>query len=95
MTRIDAYLVAVALAMAVIGTAAHAQSAAAVLGPASVVPLDAPQPPAKLIVDPPLPGPLAEGKVFIQYVPRTCGSRRCSARRHSPSPRASATSTSW
>jgi hypothetical protein len=67
MTRIDAYLIAVGLALALIGTTAHAQSAAAVLGPAGVVPLDAPQPPAKLIVDPPLPGPLAEGKVFIQY----------------------------
>ena len=67
MTRIDAYLVAVALGLALIGGAAHAQSAAAVLGLAEVVPLDAAQPPAKLIVDLPLPGPLAEGKVFIQY----------------------------
>jgi hypothetical protein len=67
MTRIDAYLVAVALGLALIGGAAHAQSAAAVLGPAGVAPLDTAQPPAKLIVDPPLPGPLAEGKVFIQY----------------------------
>ncbi|MDE1148775.1 MAG: DUF6130 family protein [Azospirillaceae bacterium] len=46
---------------------AQAQSAADVLGPAGVVPLTEPQPPARLIVDPPLPGPLAEGKVFIQY----------------------------
>lgn len=67
MTRIDAYLVAVALGLALIGSTAHAQSAAALLGPVGVVPLDAVQPPAKLIVDPPLPGPLAEGKVFIQY----------------------------
>lgn len=67
MLRIDAYLIAVALTIAAIGTAAHAQSAAAVLGPAGVVPLDTPQPPARLIVDPPLPGALAEGKVFIQY----------------------------
>ncbi len=37
------------------------------LGPPGVVPLDAPQPPARLLVDPPLPGPLAEGKIFIQY----------------------------
>jgi hypothetical protein len=44
-----------------------AQSAADVLGPAGVVPLTAPQPPARIIVDPPLPGPLIEGKVFIQY----------------------------
>jgi hypothetical protein len=43
------------------------QTAAEVLGPAGVAPLTAPQPPARIIVDPPLPGPLGEGKVFIQY----------------------------
>jgi hypothetical protein len=48
-------------------TAAPAQSARDILGPAGVVPLTAPQPPARIIVDTPLPGPLAEGKVFIQY----------------------------
>jgi hypothetical protein len=32
-----------------------------------VVPLTAPQPPAKLIVDPPIPEALAKGQVFIQY----------------------------
>lgn len=42
-------------------------SAADVLGPAAVAPLEQPQPPAKLIVDPPLPGPLSKGAVFIQY----------------------------
>jgi hypothetical protein len=42
-------------------------SAAEVLGPAGVVPLTTPQPPARLVVDPPLPGPLALGRVFIQY----------------------------
>lgn len=67
MTRIDAYLIAVGLALALIGTTAHAQRAATVLGPAGVVPLDTAQPPATLIVDPPLPAPLAKGKVFIQY----------------------------
>jgi len=46
---------------------ALAETAAEALGPAGVVPLSAPQPPAKLIVDPPLPGPLAKGYVFIQY----------------------------
>jgi hypothetical protein len=46
---------------------ATAQTAAAVLGPPGVVPLTAPQPPARLIVDQPLPGPLAQGRVFIQY----------------------------
>jgi hypothetical protein len=44
-----------------------AQTAGEILGPAGVVPLAEPQPPARLIVDPPLPGPLAEGRVFIQY----------------------------
>ncbi len=42
-------------------------SAAEVLGPAAVAPLDNPQPPAKLIVDAPLAGPLRKGAVFIQY----------------------------
>ncbi|MCI2290791.1 MULTISPECIES: DUF6130 family protein [Enterobacter] len=42
-------------------------SAADVNGPAAVAPLAHPQPPAKLIVDPPLAGPLSKGAVFIQY----------------------------
>ncbi|HIC2037045.1 DUF6130 family protein [Enterobacter soli] len=42
-------------------------SAAEVNGPAAVAPLSQPQPPAKLIVDPPLAGPLSKGTVFIQY----------------------------
>lgn len=42
-------------------------TAADVLGPAAVLPLTAPQPPARIIVDPPLPGPLSEGRVYIQY----------------------------
>ena len=45
----------------------RAETAAEVLGPAGVAPLTAPQPPARIIVDPPLPGPLADGMVFIQY----------------------------
>lgn len=49
------------------GAAGRAQTAAEVLGPAGVVPLTAPQPPARIIVDPPLAEPLREGKVFIQY----------------------------
>jgi hypothetical protein len=48
------------------GTAAMAQTAREVLGPAAVVPL-AEQPPAKIIVDPPLAEPLSRGLVFIQY----------------------------
>lgn len=46
---------------------AMAQSARDILGPAAVVQLTEPQAPAKLIVDQPLPGPLVEGRVFIQY----------------------------
>ncbi len=45
----------------------QAQTAKDVLGPAAVVPLAAPQPPAKIIVDPPLAEPLSRGYVFIQY----------------------------
>jgi hypothetical protein len=47
--------------------AVSAQSAGEILGPAGVVPLTTPQPPAYIIVDPPLAGPLAQGRVFIQY----------------------------
>jgi hypothetical protein len=44
-----------------------AQTARDIVGPAAVVPLTTPQPPARLIVDPPLAGPLHHGLVFIQY----------------------------
>lgn len=44
-----------------------AQSAREIVGPAGVVPLSEPQAPARIIIDPPLPGPLARGQVFIQY----------------------------
>ena len=43
-----------------------AQSARDVRGPAPVVPL-ASEPPAKLIIDPPIPEALALGRVYIQY----------------------------
>jgi hypothetical protein len=46
---------------------AQAQTAKEILGPAAVVPLAEPQPPAKIIVDPPLAEPLSRGQVFIQY----------------------------
>jgi hypothetical protein len=42
------------------------KSAFEILGAAGVVPLDS-QPPPRLIVDPPLPGPLSFGRVVIQY----------------------------
>jgi hypothetical protein len=47
-------------------SAALAQSARDIRGPAPVVPL-ASEPPARLIVDPPIPEALAKGRVFIQY----------------------------
>ena len=43
-----------------------AQTAREVRGPAAVVPL-ATEPAPKIVVDPPLPGPLAFGRVVIQY----------------------------
>jgi len=46
---------------------ASAQTAKQVLGPAAVAPLTSPQPPARIVVDPPLAEPLARGQVFIQY----------------------------
>jgi uncharacterized protein DUF6130 len=41
-------------------------SARDIRGPSPLVAI-ADEPPPRLIVDPPLPGPLAAGKVFIQY----------------------------
>jgi len=41
-------------------------SAKEIRGPSPLLAIEN-EPPAKLIVDPPLPGPLALGKVFIQY----------------------------
>jgi hypothetical protein len=51
----------------VVAAATAARTAREVLGPAAVVPLAEPQPPAKIIVDPPLAEPLSRGMVFIQY----------------------------
>jgi hypothetical protein len=42
------------------------RSAKDIVGPSPLVPIKN-EPPAKLIVDPPLPGPLAGGRAFIQY----------------------------
>jgi hypothetical protein len=51
-----------------IATAAiSAQTARDAHGPAAVAPLTAPQPPAKLILDPPVSESLADGLVVIQY----------------------------
>lgn len=59
-------IVSIAAAAVLMTVSATAQTAREVLGPAGVVPL-AEQPAAKLIVDPPLAGPLAQGMVLIQY----------------------------
>ncbi|MEH2203185.1 MAG: DUF6130 family protein [Nostoc sp.] len=42
------------------------QSAKDIRGPSPLIAIEN-EPPAKLIVDPPLPEPLAQGRVFIQY----------------------------
>ncbi|MBM0744421.1 hypothetical protein JOY44_22885 [Phormidium sp. CLA17] len=49
-----------------IATAALTQSAKDIRGSSPLIAI-ASEPPAKLIVDPPLPEPLAQGRVFIQY----------------------------
>jgi hypothetical protein len=49
-----------------ITTTALTQSAKDIRGPSPLIAI-ANEPPAKLIVDPPLPKPLAQGRVFIQY----------------------------
>jgi len=59
--------IALVAATAILASAARAQTAKDFLGPAGVVPLTEQQPPAKIIVDPPLAEPLSRGYVFIQY----------------------------
>ena len=58
------YLAALACALAAAGAAA--QSAKDVRGPSPLLAIEN-EPPAKLIVDPPLAEPLSRGLVFIQY----------------------------
>jgi hypothetical protein len=50
----------------IFATGAFAQSARDIRGASPLVAIEN-EPPAKLVVDPPLPGPLASGRVFIQY----------------------------
>jgi hypothetical protein len=47
-------------------TSAPTQSAKDILGPSPLIAIEN-EAPAKLIVDPPLPEPLAQGRIFIQY----------------------------
>lgn len=64
MRLVAAVLVGAFVAMPASSTLA--QSARDIRGPAPVVPL-ASEPPARLIVDPPIPEALTKGRVFIQY----------------------------
>ena len=57
---------ATTVACAVLAVGAGLQSARDVRGPSPLIAI-ANEPPPKLIVDPPLPEPLALGRVFIQY----------------------------
>src|SRR5687768_5160499 len=61
-----AFIGLIAAAAVLSASAAGAQTAREVRGPAPVAPL-ADQPPAKIIVDPPLAEPLSHGRVVIQY----------------------------
>ena len=54
------------ITFASLSATALAQTAAEIKGPVAVVAIDN-EPAPKLVVDPPLPGPLAKGHVFIQY----------------------------
>jgi hypothetical protein len=63
----QAFIALIAASAGLSASVAAAQTAREVLGPAAVVPLEEPQPPAKIIVDAPLAEPLAQGMVFIQY----------------------------
>ena len=56
----------IVLACSFYSTSALAQSAKDVLGPTPMVAIQD-EPPAKIIVDPPIPEQLALGRVFIQY----------------------------
>lgn len=55
-----------AAALAVYASSGQGQTAPEARAPAVVVPV-ANQPPAQLYIDPPLPGPLASGRVIIPY----------------------------
>jgi len=58
--------VATMAASTLLAATASAQSAREIVGPSPLVAIDNEAPP-RLIVDPPLPEPLAKGLVFIQY----------------------------
>jgi hypothetical protein len=55
-----------AMAFALCAFGAFAQTAREIRGPAGVVPLAAEEPPAKIIIDPPVADWLVHGQVVIQ-----------------------------
>ncbi len=59
-------LLAAMAACTLFATVVSGQSAKDIRGPSPLVAIEN-EPPARLIVDPPLPEPLALGRVFIQY----------------------------
>jgi hypothetical protein len=62
-----AILMPAAIAIALWAHGAIAQTAADIRGPAAVVPLASQQPPARIVIDPPLADSLVLGRVAIQY----------------------------
>ena len=62
-----AILMPAAIAAALWAHGAIAQTAADIRGPAAVVPLASQQPPARIVIDPPLADSLVLGRVVIQY----------------------------
>ena len=62
----SSFVVAVGLIGAGLGSRMLAQSAKDIRGPSPLIALEN-EPPARLIVDPPIPEALAAGRVFIQY----------------------------
>ena len=66
-SRTSRQLSLLAAATMLCASGAFAQTASEVLGPAAVVPLAVEQPPARVVVDPPLAEPLAQGLVVLQY----------------------------
>jgi Family of unknown function (DUF6130) len=62
-----------------LATMASAQSAKDIRGPSPLIAIENEAPP-KLIVDPPLPEPLALGRVFIQYRTENMRVYRCSGK---------------
>ena len=61
-----AFVSGILVAMTVCASTAIAQSAKDIRGSSPLIAIEN-EPPAKLIVDPPLPEPLSRGLVFIQY----------------------------